>query len=284
MTDKEFLKARETVEETHKNEKFLEIKKTVKELQDAYASDPRQKSFNALILGESGSGKSFLIRTARKPVHIDSFDPGGTKGLTPEIEKGEIVVDTRWEAEDPEQPFAFNKWKKVMKERIKTSYFDYFATYVLESATTWSEAIMNDILRKAKIPGEAPRWAHDYVPQKVAIRNWLRRCLDLPCDFILTGHLEGHKDDVSGKMAYRFMTTGKGVVTLPLLFDEIYVMAPKEGSGDKIIRRILTQATGEYVARSRLAKGGLLDTYEEADLKKILKKARMKTEDKPLFK
>ena len=263
-------------------DKFLEIKKSIEEIKKRYAEDPRQQAFNALIIGECGSGKTFLLRSARKPVHIDSFDPGGAKGLRDYIDKGEIVVDARWEAEDPQAPTMYDEWRRVMKDRVASGYFNHFGTYCLDSATTWSEAIMNKVLKKAGIAGEPPRWAHDYVPQKAEIRNWLKICLALPCDFILTGHLEGNKDDVTGGMSYRFMTTGKGVVTVPLNFDEIYVMAPRETSKG-VEYRILTQSTGRDVARSRLSKGGNLNVYEEPDLKKILKKAGMPTEDKPLF-
>ena len=261
----------------------LEIKTEIEALNKMYSEDPRQKSFNALILGESGSGKSFLFRTCRKPVHIDSFDPGGTKGLQEYINKGEIIVDARYEGEDPKKPFAFELWKKEMEKRDKIGYFNHIGTYCLDSSTTWSEAIMNWILKKAFLSGQAPRWAHDYIPQKVEIRNWLRELLDLPCDFILTGHLEGYKDEVSGSMSYRYMTTGKGVTTIPLLFDEIYVLDPKESSKG-VDYRILTQSTGKYVARSRLAKEGLIDKYEPCDIKVILKKAKLSTDDKPLFK
>jgi len=262
---------------------FLEIKKSIEEIKKRYAEDPRQQAFNALILGEHGSGKTFLLRTARKPVHIDSFDPGGSKGLRDYIEKGEIVVDARWEAEDPLKPFAYDEWRRVMEDRIRMGYFDHFGTYCLDGSTTWSEAIMNKILKRAGIAGDPPRWAKDYVPQKIEIRNWLKRCLALPCDFILTGHLEGYPDDVTGGMSYRFMTTGKGTITIPLNFDEIYVMSPRETSKG-VEYRILTEATGRDVARSRLSKGGKLGIYEKPDLKEILKKAGMSTEDKPLFK
>ncbi len=260
----------------------LEIIKEASKISQMYANDPRQNSFNALVLGESGTGKSFLARTCRKPIHVDSFDPGGTKNLTDLIAKGQVIADTTYEAEDPSKPTAFVDWTANMERRFKMDYFAHFGTYVLDSSTTWGEAVMNWVLKKAHIAGQAPRWAHDYVPQKVAIRNWLRRLMDLPCDLILTGHLEGSKDEVTGSMSYRYMTTGKGVVTIPLLFDEIYVMNPKETSKG-VEYRILTQSTGKYVARSRLAKVGLLSQYESADIKSILKKAKMPTDDKPLF-
>ena len=61
-----------------------------------YDQDPLQKRFSAIISGDSGSGKTYLLRTARFPVHIDSFDPGGTKCLEPWIKKGDIIADTQW--------------------------------------------------------------------------------------------------------------------------------------------------------------------------------------------
>lgn len=264
------------------DEKMLKIKAEVAKLQSMYAEDQSNHSFNCLLLGESGSGKTFLMRTARKPVHIDSFDPGGAKGLDEYIRKGEVIVDSRYGNEDPKKPFAFELWKKEMAKREQLGYFEMLGTYCLDSSTTWAESIMNEILKRAGLAGAAPRFTHDYNPQKIEIRNWLRELLALPCDFILTGHLESYKDEVTGGVSYRYATTGKGVQTIPLLFDEIWVMSPKSGSKG-VDYRILTQSTGTYVARSRLAKDGLLSQYEEANIKTLLKKAKMNYDDKQLL-
>jgi hypothetical protein len=47
--------------------------------------------------------------------------------------------------------------------------------------------------------------------------------------------------------------------------------------------QLLTRASGMYQARSRLGKGGELDTYEKPDIKAILEKVGMSTDDKELF-
>ena len=261
-------------------QKHKRIMVEAEKLRKMYAEDPRQKTFNALVLGKHGSGKTFLLRSARKPIHIDSFDPGGAKGLRDLITTGDVIVDSRYESENPRKPFAFDLWCKEMAERERMGYFEAIGTYCIDSATTWSDAIMNSILKKAGLAGESPRWSHDYVPQKVAIENWLHELLALPCDFFLTGHLEGQKDEVSGQMLYQFMTTGKGAIKIPLLFDEIYIMDPKKTSAG-VEYRLLTQATGTYTARSRLAANGLLDTYEKPDIKNMLKKVGLSAEDKP---
>lgn len=269
----------------NKNEKardtFLEAKKNAQEIAKMYSTDKKQQSFNLLLLGEMGQGKTFLTRTARKPIHIDSFDPGGTKGLEDYIAKGDIIVDTRYESEDPVKPTMTPIWVSEMDKRIKSNYFDHIGTYVIDSSTTWSDMLMNNILKKAGIAGQQPRWAHDYGPQKTLIRNYLKICLDLPCDFILTGHLKTTVDEgAGGKTIFRFATTGQGVVTIPTMFDEIWNMTSKDTS-DGLKYRILTQSTGTYACRSRLAKDGLLDKFEEPDIKAILKKVGKDVQDKP---
>src|SRR5262245_7197407 len=68
-----------------------EVSKLVK------AQDEYEPLFRALIVGESGKGKTFLLRTARKPVHIDSFDTGGSDCLLEWKNKREVVVDNSYE-------------------------------------------------------------------------------------------------------------------------------------------------------------------------------------------
>ena len=261
---------------------FLEIKKMAGEIKTLYEQDSRQDSFNLLLCGDSGTGKTFLASTCRKPVHIDSFDPGGTKHLKPWIERGEVIVDTRYEGDDPFSPQVFRLWVDEMKRREKMDYFSHLGTYILDSATSWSDAIMNQVLKAAGIPGEAPRFTHDYTPQKIQIVNWIKRMLRYSCDFVLTGHLDGSTDQVTGKTTYRFMTTGKGEVTIPLLFDELWVTTTKETSKE-VVYQILTRRTGPFVARTRIGMK-VFETYEEPDIKKLLKKAGRSVEDKPLFK
>jgi len=267
----------------------MDIQVEVEKLQKMYQEDPRQKSFNALVLGELGSGKTYLFRTCRLPVHIDSFDPGGTKCLRDEIAKGEIVVDSRYESEDPMHPTMFLLWKTELSRRIREKYFDMFGTYCLDSSTSWGEAIMNDQLKKAQIAGKPPRFTKDYTPQKAEIRNYIRKLIDLPCDVIITGHLEtiretrDTKDDtITVGIKYRYLTTGKGQQILPTLFDEVYIMDPQETSGNPKYR-VLTNACGTHLARSRLGRGGVFSAYEEPNVKALLKKAGLSTEDKPLF-
>jgi hypothetical protein len=260
----------------------------IKEIRDYYASDPLQERFSALITGESGSGKSFLLRTCRFPLHIDSFDPGGTKGLKKLIDSGDIVADTRWENEDPYKPGVFKAWKTETDRRIRNNYFKYFGTYALDSASSWGDAAMNFQLKSVDKEGEPPKWNRDYTPQKVYMINYIKKLMTLPCDFILTGHLRTIEEimgqtkggqDIK-RVKYRFFTTGQAMVTIPMQFDELYVLIGKESQGG-LTRKMLVEAQGVYIARSRLKADGLLSAEEEPDIKKLLKKIGMSHEDKP---
>lgn len=259
----------------------LDIKKEIEEVRQAYASDPRQQTFNLLLLGEYGTGKTFMLRTARKPIHVDSFDPGGTKCLRELISKGDIVADTRYEREDPNDPTGFATWYPKFNERNKSGYFDQFATYCLDSSTTWAGAILGAYLKKKGGATSLPDYKNHYHYQMFDVRSYIRKMLDLPCDFILTGHLELKQEgEGTGRMKYVYATTGKGTFLIPSLFDEIYVATTKETSKGTEYQ-LLTENVGLYSARSRLSAGGKLSTYEKPDIKEILKKSGLPTDDKP---
>ena len=278
------------------DKKFLDIKAEAQRLQQMYVDDPKQNSFNLLLLGESGSGKTSLCATGRAPIHFDSFDPGGTKALMPEVKSGRVIVDSRWESEDPTKAAiakplgsapgltqAYPLWKKEFERRLQMGYFNHIGTYVLDSATTWSLAIMNWVLEKDGILGQAPRFTKDYGPQKIEIQNMIKKMLDLPCDFIMTGHLESDKDEVSGQIKYKFMTTGKAEVIIPLQFDEIWTcLAAQKGMKD-VEYKVLTAKNGAYPGATRIGKDKF-DTFETPNIKELLKKANRNSNDKPLLK
>lgn len=256
---------------------FLDAKR----MADYWLADPKQQTFNFLLLGEMGSGKSFLARTMVKPVHVDSFDPGGDKHLEEYVRAGKIVVDSTYESEDPRNPRMFEEWRRNFEYRVAKNYFDKIGTYYLDGSSMWAESIMNWVLGKAGLAGKPPRFTHDYDPQKYEIRNWIRKMLDLPCHFAISGHLEMFQNKLTGETKYRWMTTGKGTILLPPLFDEVYTLRVSTSVQKKPIYELLTAPIDDYPARSRLAKDGKLDPIEEPDIKKLMTKAGFKPLDKP---
>jgi len=262
----------------------LDARKEAEELRKLYESDTKQSTARVLLTGESGTGKTYGCRYAPWPLHIDSFDPGGTLSLRDQIIKGNIIADTAYENEDPFNPSAWAKWTRAFDQRLVGGYFNSIATYVIDSATTWSDACMNYMQSLHGGAGKVPQWEKDYHPQKTAIRNYLRKCMNLPCHFIMTAHLQPQKDNEGNVIARRVMFSGQGAITIPLLFDEIWVTEiVNKSDGPKYMIR--TRSNGMYSARSRLSSDGLLNEQEEYNFKRILKKVKINSEDKPnLFK
>lgn len=266
--------------------------KELKRVTDYYNQDPLQKRFSAIVTGETNAGKTYLLRSARFPIHIDSFDPGGTKCLLDLIRSeknpnGQIVADTSWETEDPFEPKAFAEWMKVTNIRLSSGYFNMFGTYCLDSLTTFGKAAMNYQLALKQRPGGVPEHRHDYNPQKTFIENYIRKLMNLSCDFIVTGHLREieelrHIDAKTGirtmDIKYRLYITGQAVITIPLLFDELYVII---GKGINPKREMLVDSLGKYIARSRLKQNEKLEATEEPNIRKLLKKIGLAWEDKP---
>ncbi len=261
---------------------MLDIKKEFSDIRAMYGSQAMQQHAAFLVYGGVGSGKTRLLKTCRRPIHVDSFDPRGTKTIRDEIAAGWILADTRFEAEDPFNPTSFALWDKEYERRQRDKYFEHIGTYAIDSATTWSSAAMNLVLKTAKggsRAGSQP-FQQDYLPAMYMIENAIKDFLTLPCDIVLIAHENELKDDVTGKIYVTSLFTGRLQQRVPLLFDEMY-HAESVRTSIGVKYSLLTQSDGTFRARTRLGKEGLFSANEEPNVKMLLKKAGYPTDDKP---
>lgn len=258
-----------------------------------YAEDPRNNTFNAIIHGPIKVGKTTLLRTCPKPILVHSFDPNGTLVLRDLIETNEVMVDTRFEEEDPFKPKACKLWEDEFNWLCRKRFFDHIGTFVIDSMTTWAQVIMYEVIMKAtktkkgkgRKAGESPQ-ENDWLPQMSFIENYMRKFLSLPCNCVLLGHSEQPKDregNPTGDLG--IMITGKLRERVPALFSEIYYLRMKnykEGS-----RELLIHPTYGIQVGSRLSAGKgqeiLLNSIEKPDIKKIMDKVGIDSADKPLI-
>ncbi len=263
----------------------INIQKAAKNLRDMYKTST---SNNFLIYGGTGAGKTTLIRTARTPILVHSFDPDGTRALEGKIntipydtniDNGKIMVDTRFEHEDPLKPTVFKLWLKEMEKLKAMKMFDHLGTFVLDSLTTFGSSILNSVMADDSRAGATPQ-QNDWLPQMVRIENSIRQILSLPCDFILIAHDAKVKDEISGKLQTDLLVTGKLTRRIPTLFSEQYhAEAIEKASG--VERVLLTAKTGSYYAKTGMGKNGELATREPADIKAMLRKCGRTADDKP---
>lgn len=261
------------------------------DIMQKYSDDERAQKMNCILYGGVGSGKTYALRTLPAPILLHSFDPGGSKSLREEIDKGRVFADRSFEDEDPQKPSQFERWtkeferlyklkvdKEVDGEIRKVPFFSQIGTFVLDSMTMWSQAALNHVLKKRGAAGQTPA-QNDWFPQMVMLENAMHYLLSIPCNVVIIGHDDYLKDELTGRISRNVMITGKLVKRIPLRFDECYVMTNKRtAKGTEFMFR--TQSNSEYEARSRLGSGGRLNELEPADFKVIMKKVGLPHEDK----
>lgn len=219
-------------------------------LKRAMAEAP--KKANVLNYGRPGTGKTVSLKTAPTPLHIDSFDPGGSRSLSDVIAKwpDRFMVDSRWEVEDDFHPKVWDAWLKDFEEREKIGYFNHIKTFVIDSATFWVEAALNKVRGNKSGAATLPEYNH----RQIIVRHALKRILNLPCNVIINAHPDYDKDEATGKMLAGPIG-GKMAIRFPPMFDEIYYSFTKETSqGIEYLWAI--RPFELYFARSRMTKGG----------------------------
>lgn len=257
----------------------LNIKKTIEELQTMYASSSGVNKVNFLLYGDMGTGKTTMaVETCRKPCLLHSFDPGGADSVDPKlIRDGLVIVDNRYEHDDPKKPTAFEAWDREFERLLNGGFFNNIGTYVLDSTTTWSQAAMYAVMKKAGRSAGVPQ-QNDYLPQMTMLENAVKVMCALPCDIVITAHKKADKDEVTGKISTTPLLTGKLTQRIPLLFNEIYYVVAKETSKGTEYS-VQTQACSTYMARTRMGRRGLFEKFEKPDIKYLLKKGGKNHED-----
>ena len=197
-----------------------------------------------------------------------------------EIATGTIIADTRFENDERAKPVAFNLWNAEFQRLKREDFFSNIGTFAIDSLTTFSDAVVAEVLKRAGRPG-GDMQMKDWGSFLNAMNESVSAILNLPCDVIMTGHLQAVTDEISGKTEAMLLISGQSKDRLPLLFDEMYVTQSKE-TRTGIEYSLLTANTGYYRARTRIGAGKFF-TVEPPDIKALLKKAGLPSEDKPLF-
>jgi hypothetical protein len=237
-----------------------------------YSTKPptAQPKANIILVGGLGSGKTTSWTTAPQPVWAHSFDPGGLDSVRGIVDNKNIIADTQFEGDDPHNPTKFARWDAVYHDMKRDKVFENIGTFVLDSATTWADCIMNYVLKTSHRQGQFPQ-QNDYPQQMVRMYNAVLDMLSLPCNIVFVCHPVVDKDEVTGRTYTTPMLTGKLKEKIPLLFSEIYYAVTNQTSKG-IEYWFLTQPDGLYNARTRLGAGGKLDKYEPQNISDILNK------------
>jgi hypothetical protein len=239
---------------------------------------------NFLLYGDIGTGKTMALKTARLPLVVSSFDPGGLSVIDDMLSRGEAIFDSspEHEAKGPTELTAYEKFSLGFDRMKAAGVFENCGTYAIDSLTSMAESIMTWILKKGGRWGTTPQ-KQDYYTLQNILSMVIRECCTLPCDFILIGHMGSDRDDLTGQLISSLFVAGKNSVRVPTYFDQVLVTLCK--SENKVPKYyFLCNNDGVYKAKMRLAAHAKFELLEEPNIKKLRAKAGKSCEDLPLFK
>lgn len=202
------------------------------------------KTFNILIYGEPGSGKTVLSGSAAE---VEAMSPvlfidieGGTLSLNDFHPGVQVVRITAWK-----------DLQKVYNALAKGE--GGYKTVIVDSLTEAQKLSMSDIMRQAQredpsIDPDIPRM-RDWGKNVEQVRRFTRALRDLPMNVIFTALVDSDKDN-RGRTTLRPMFQGKIKGEIPGFMDIVVYMYVKQ-NGDNIQRLLLTGATDTAMAKDR---------------------------------
>jgi hypothetical protein len=266
----------------------LNADKKAQELIDLYNS--MIGTFTApsfLVMGVGGAGKTTLATTGRLPILYDMFDPKGMilfhthPDLIKLREEGKVIIRF-FGKEESHKPTEYIKWEKQWQADCRSGFLSHFGTYCIDSGTSMIEAISNQIIvsKGGKRLNSFNLEIQDYNLIYSLVMDLVKLSSSQGCDFIYLAHAYDYQNELTQEITTDIDTYNRLRPKIRKCFSEKYFIVARKSPGG-IKYELLTKSAGRYTASTQLHG---LNPVEEPNIKKLLQKAGLPTEDKPLFK
>lgn len=208
----------------------------------------------ALVIGESGMGKTVLCSTCPEPVILSA--ESGLLSLR-KFQIPAIVIHT---LEDLME--AYN-WLASSNEAKQ------FNTACLDSVSEIAEVVLQHLI-KTKGQNDPRKAYGELLPQ---VTQMIRAFRDLPSKNVyFAAKMEPMKDEMSGAIKYGPSMPGQKLgPQLPFFFDEVFALRLGKDAKGNTYRYLQTQPDLQYVAKDR---SGVLATMEPPDLGHVFRKIK----------
>lgn len=213
-----------------------------------------------LVYGDSGNGKTVFSTSFPGPIKVFDFDGKVMSAASYWGQKDAERLGTI-DAEDfqsmnahPEQYVKFFTMLTQLEATARQGGAFPWKTIVLDSLTTWCDALMREIVRQNPgIKGAAPGLPglQHYGLFGSKFREQLSRLLALPCNIVVTAHIDITKDEMTGEILRKPLVIGRNASYLPIIFGEVY-RAFAETKDGKTEYWAQTQASGQWIARTQI--------------------------------
>jgi len=209
-------------------------------------SDPKDTHINLMVYAQSGSGKTYAVRTLPKPIIIST-----EKGLLSlaDIDLPYIEVNN------------FDDLADAYKWLSESDEADQYETIALDSISDIAEVVLAAEKSKVKDMRQA------YGQLQDTMSNLVRSFRDLPKHVYMTAKAEKTQDE-NGKLLWSpSMPGNKLAQSLPYFFDEVLALRVEKDEDGNIMRMLQCASDGQWVAKDR---SGVLSDFREVDLGSII--------------
>lgn len=233
------------------------------------------KNLKVLVYGNSGTGKTIFGASFPGPIFVADFDgkiSSVANFLRGNPKLGEIEYETYLpKPGGDDRPFVRYNTKLIeLENAAKAGSFPY-RTVVVDSLTLYADQMLKEIvvqnpgIKRQHSPTTNLTAMQDYMILNSHFKNMLVRVLQLPCNVVVTAHIQTNKDDITGEIHREPLLPGKLAAFLPIMFEEVYRTYRQDG---KYFAQ--TQSNTQYNARSQIR--GLPDPMklEYAEIAKVL--------------
>lgn len=263
----------------------------ISSIQDVYSEEKKKEaSTSFLIWGANRCGKTHSLTTARRPILIHSFDPGGLD--LPSVQRGIAegwILAEAFEDGTPRRivpatsatalaDAVYSRWAKRFLEELEAGLFNQIGTYCVDSGTNLATAMLAQAAAQFGRREGAPT-KHEYKFAKKRLYDFVHTVVsELPCDFIMTAHVYSFTDDDSGKV-YNEISLPQGPRRdTTNAMHEIYLARSERTSSGQEYHWQTTADKDFKDVGSRLS-DGKLSRKEPQDFRAILKKMGRRHED-----
>lgn len=237
-----------------------------------------------MVCGGGGVGKTTLFGTLPGKKFAYLFDPEALSALPAGIdyiefvpEAEEIAAAARTLRKEEDQPGGFDtdygfkeprtyiNYDKDLSERLKQGFFEKYDWVMFDSATTWSEIMMDRIMYLAGRAGKTPEQA-DYTAEMNLMRSALRK-VARTSRIYLTVHVEPRQDRLTKVVSDELILTGRNRLRIPLRFAHVLVVDADEDAAGNPTRSIVIQKSHDHpYVRTPLSRHPEMTTKKAVDV------------------
>lgn len=229
------------------------------------------------IYGHSGAGKTCFASSFPGPIWVADFDGKISSAAAYLRSKNPKQLDSIDYEDFTYSPSSgglrvFQKFSKCLNS-IEAACAEgkmKYKTVVLDSLTTFSDALMQDILAEnpgGKRPAPGVPALQDYLIFNNYLKPILSRLLALPCNLVVVGHIAMDKDELTGEIHHKLALSGKLPELIPVLFQEVYRAFTEVKDGATLFK-LQTRSNGKYMCRTQIPS---LPTFIDSSYEGIMK-------------